>query len=41
MKKKQKSDLHPYRLYGLPILVFLGILAVVGVVLTVLLRYLF
>lgn len=36
----QKNDLQPYRMFGLPLLVFMGVLAVVGIAATVLLNYL-
>lgn len=41
MNQKQQSDLTQYRTFGLPLLALMGLVALAGVVLTVILSFVF
>jgi hypothetical protein len=41
MKQDQDNDLHRYKLFGLPLITFMLLLALGGILLTLLLRYYF
>ncbi len=41
MNLKQQSDLTEYRTFGLPLLALMGLIALAGVILTVVVSYLF
>ncbi len=41
MNQKQQSDLTEYRTFGLPLLALMGLVALAGVILTVVLSYIF
>lgn len=41
MKKAQEDDLRPYRTYGLPLLLFMTILALLGIAATVAIKLFF
>ncbi|EKD53944.1 MAG: hypothetical protein ACD_60C00137G0008 [uncultured bacterium] len=40
-KKKVKNDLSAYRIYGLPLVVLMGLIALAGIVLAVALKFFF
>ena len=41
MNHKPQNDLSPYRIYGLPLLVLMGLIGLAGIVLTVILQFFF